>query len=173
MADDGSYIAFAPALVQVPKAAQGATQLIRGLVAILHGSSGDIIRQTETDPEDLIRGRAKVKISTDKKDDTRVLKVVDAIKCIEEFLNGDVVRDVLMAIVKGQLLDSQGPINNAFDVFAAAMTLCIREKALKQTIERVNVRVTPSRGPGRPKGSKNGTRDTGYSSRRRGSPGAG
>jgi hypothetical protein len=127
------YIAFVPGIA--PLVRTGPT-LIRGLIAILHGTGDVIEHENATDPMHQVDGRARVKISTDKADETRVLKVVDAIKCIEDFLNGDVIRDVLIAILKGQIFHSVGPINNAFDLFAATLTTCIRNKALGQDSSR-------------------------------------
>lgn len=166
----GSELAFVPAFAPL---VQTGTQFVRGAISVLY-TAGTVAHEGDlTEPDALVGSRASVQISTDTKDDTRVLKVVDAIKCIEDFLNGSVIRDLLWAIVKGQLLGTQGPINNAFDAFAAALTECIRAKALGQTIVRVNGRFMPPRPRGRPKGSKNGTTSEGYRSRRRGAPGAG
>jgi hypothetical protein len=144
-------------------------------MSLLHFThDGSLVSEgPQTDPMEKLQGRSKVKIATDKKDDTRVLKVVDAIKCVEDFLNGDVVKSVLMAVLKGQIADDIGPINGAFDAFALNLTTCIRSKALGQAIPRVTVRVTPPRGRGRPKGAKNGSKDVGYTARRRGARGAG
>jgi len=170
---DNTQLAFAPAI----QVARTTGTLVRGVISILHFThdgrpvdDGSGLTQEEA-LRDKLAGRTRVKIATDKKDDTRVLKVTDAIKCIEEFLNGDVVRDILMAVLKGQVTDSLGPINSAFDVFAVSMTACIRGKALRQNIERISVTVSQGRKPGRPKGGGGG--GTSYGSRRRGAPGAG
>ncbi len=155
---NNTHLAFVPAIAPALK---GGQQLVRGLVSILHFTHSDSI-VTQTDPQDVmdkINGRSRVVIATDKTDDTRVLKVKEAIKCVEEFLNGDVVKDILLAILKGQVFDDIGPINGAFDVFAASLTKCIRGKALQQKRDRRSCRVTPTNGrPGRPKGAKNGSR---------------
>jgi hypothetical protein len=118
-------LGFAPVIVEA------AGELIAGIADLVFASGSAALTSTRPLPDKLdTRKQVKVKTSEDGR---HVVKVYDAIACVEAGLNGDVVAGFVAAIIKGQLSGSLGPIDTAFDEFAKRIAECIRAKQLKQT----------------------------------------
>ncbi len=87
-----------------------------------------------------VQARARINTSAQPQDDKRVLKVRDAMKCVDDILNGpelttallDATREVLIQTLVGGLLPA-----SVFQRLANVLADCFREKALQQNNPRV------------------------------------
>jgi hypothetical protein len=159
--------AFAPAAAAVGKA----TEIVVGLF-----ETGSVVLTSAQPVREKIKTEKKLKLRT-KEDGTKLVRVSDAIECVEEFVNGDAmavainrrVFDMIKEIATGGATS----LSTWGELIGTPIINCIRSKALQQERERTNWRAKPSSGlPGRPKGVKNGEGGKGaIRYRMRGGPG--
>jgi len=119
----------------------------RGSVVV----ANDVRPSTDTELERNLREKIKQKKKDQERDNQMVIKVADAIACIEEkFNNTTIVKEFILVAVQSlwEGVQTQACGQRMFD----AMAKCIREKALRQDTPRSAHRETthgrPARGHG-------------------------
>jgi hypothetical protein len=119
-------LAFVPAIVEV------AGELVAGIIeAVAAAATGEVIvSQAKSVPENIGK-RADVQEATEE-DGRKVVKVHDAIKCCEDFMNSQVISSLILAVIIGQWKGDTEPIDRYFSKSMHLLAECIRRKALQQ-----------------------------------------
>jgi hypothetical protein len=119
-------------LAFVPVIVEAAGEVVYGIIeAVAAAGTGEVIvSQPQSVPENIGK-RADVQEASEE-DGRKVVKVHDAIKCCEDFMNSQVVSSLIFAMIRGQLRGDTQPIDQYFSKAMHLLAECIRKKALQQ-----------------------------------------
>jgi hypothetical protein len=131
-----------PPLGFVPVIVQSGLQVGRLVTALIAGLVASNLTQTQPLGQRLSQ-RRKVKVDAEDNDNTRVLKVQDAIKCVKDGFDSEAFTSMFEQIAAQVIVEAAAgnffELSEILDRFVELVAACIRSKALRQDSARARV----------------------------------